>query len=388
MIHIKRNICLVAVSCTLLAGIPLQGVAQTGRTAKVQATQNHKITVSGTVLDKTTNDPLIGVSVVVKGVANAGTITDMDGKFTLKLPYAEAPLVFSYLGYQPQEIVPGAKKELTVLLQEDTKALQEVVVVGYTKQRKETMIGSVATITTKDLTQSPTANINNALAGRLPGLIVNQYAGGEPGVDQSELFIRGKATYGNQSAIVIVDGIERDMSYLAPDEIETFTILKDASATAAYGIRGANGVIVITTKRGKAAEKATVNLKASIGINQPIGFPEYLGSADYATLYNEARLNDAKMTGADISSLNLFSQQAIVWDMTGIIMILPSNPVCRKMSASPFVEVRTRYVIMYWPITFHKAVTTNIRMPVNMTRKPSSPVTTSVRTSISTLIVI
>ena len=173
------------------------------------------------------------------------------------------------------------------------------------------MIGSVATITTKDLTQSPTANINNALAGRLPGLIVNQYAGGEPGVDQSELFIRGKATYGNQSAIVIVDGIERDMSYLAPDEIETFTILKDASATAAYGIRGANGVIVITTKRGKAAEKATVNLKASIGINQPIGFPEYLGSADYATLYNEARLNDAKMTGADISSLNLFSQQAI-----------------------------------------------------------------------------
>ena len=311
MIHIKRNICLVAVSCTLLAGIPLQGVAQTGRTAKVQATQSNKITVSGTVLDKTTNDPLIGVSVVVKGVANAGTITDMDGKFALKLPYAEAPLVFSYLGYQPQEIVPGAKKELTVLLQEDTKALQEVVVVGYTKQRKETMIGSVATITTKDLTQSPTANINNALAGRLPGLIVNQYAGGEPGVDQSELFIRGKATYGNQSAIVIVDGIERDMSYLAPDEIETFTILKDASATAAYGIRGANGVIVITTKRGKAAEKATVNLKASIGINQPIGFPEYLGSADYATLYNEARLNDAKMTGADISSLNLFSQQAI-----------------------------------------------------------------------------
>ncbi|WP_342382700.1 TonB-dependent receptor [Bacteroides ovatus] len=311
MIHIKRNICLVAVSCTLLAGIPLQGVAQTGRTAKVQATQSNKITVSGTVLDKATNDPLIGVSVVVKGVANAGTITDMDGKFTLKLPYAEAPLVFSYLGYQPQEIVPGAKKELTVLLQEDTKALQEVVVVGYTKQRKETMIGSVATITTKDLTQSPTANINNALAGRLPGLIVNQYAGGEPGVDQSELFIRGKATYGNQSAIVIVDGIERDMSYLAPDEIETFTILKDASATAAYGIRGANGVIVITTKRGKAAEKATVNLKASIGINQPIGFPEYLGSADYATLYNEARLNDAKMTGADISSLNLFSQQAI-----------------------------------------------------------------------------
>ena len=148
MKHIRRNICLMAVSCVLLASAPTQSMAQTGRTARTQASQNQKITVSGTVLDKTTNEPLIGVSVVVKGVANAGTITDMDGKFTLKLPYAEAPLVFSYLGYQPQEIIPGAKKELTVLLQEDTKALQEVVVVGYTKQRKETMVGSVATITT------------------------------------------------------------------------------------------------------------------------------------------------------------------------------------------------------------------------------------------------
>lgn len=106
----------MAVSCALLAGIPVQSMAQTGRAARTQASQNNKITISGTVLDKTTNDPLIGVSVVVKGVANAGTITDMDGKFTLKLPYAEAPLVFSYLGYQPQEIVPGAKKDLTVLL--------------------------------------------------------------------------------------------------------------------------------------------------------------------------------------------------------------------------------------------------------------------------------
>lgn len=381
----------MAVSCALLAGIPVQSMAQTGRAARTQASQNNKITISGTVLDKTTNDPLIGVSVVVKGVANAGTITDMDGKFTLKLPYAEAPLVFSYLGYQPQEIVPSAKKDLTVLLQEDTKALQEVVVVGYTKQRKETMVGSVATITTKDLTQSPTANINNALAGRLPGLVVNQYAGGEPGVDQSELFIRGKATYGNQSAIVIVDGIERDMSYLAPDEIETFTILKDASATAAYGIRGANGVIVITTKRGKAAEKATVNLKASVGINQPIGFPEYLGSADYATLYNEARLNDAKMTGADISSLNLFSQQAIDnfrrakgdnsdglgydWDYYDFAF-KPGMQEDVSLSIRGGTDKVRYYVLANY---FHRAVTTNIRMPVNIIRRPDLPVTTSVR---------
>lgn len=299
----------MTVSCALLAGIPAQVMAECETVKEIS--QSKKVTITGVVLDKATNIPLIGVSVIMKGSTNTGTVTDIDGKFSISLPYAEAPLVFSYLGYQPQEVIPGTGKELKILLNEDTKALQEVVVVGYTKQRKETMVGSVATITTKDLTQSPTANINNALAGRLPGLIVNQYAGGEPGVDQSELFIRGKSTYGNQGAIVIVDGIERDMSYLAPDEIETFTILKDASATAAYGIRGANGVIVITTKRGKAAEKATVNLKASVGINQPIGFPEYLGSADYAILYNEAKLNDAKMTGADISSLSLFSQEAI-----------------------------------------------------------------------------
>ena len=310
MINLKRNICLLAVSAAFLPGFQVQGAAEAAE-VRSAVVQSSKVTVTGTVLDEKTKEPLIGVAVIVKGVKNTAAITDLDGKFSIGLPYAEAPLIFSYLGYQPQEIIPGDRSNLTVLLVEDTQALQEVVVVGYTTQRKETMIGSVATITTKELTQSPAANINNALAGRLPGLIVNQYAGGEPGVDQSEIFIRGKATYGDQSAIVIVDGIERDMSYLAPDEIETFTILKDASATAAYGIRGANGVIVITTKRGKAAEKATVNLKASVGINQPIGFPEYLGSADYATLYNEARMNDALMTGADVSTLNLFSQQAI-----------------------------------------------------------------------------
>ena len=307
--YIRKNICLAAMVCAFLLGVPT-GVSAQDNAVKEQSTSN-KIRVSGTVLDKKTKDPLIGVSVMVKGVSKTAAITDIDGKFSVVVPYTEASLVFSYLGYQPVEFALEGRTNITVDMQEDSEALQEVVVVGYTKQRKETMVGSVATITTKELTQSPAANINNALAGRLPGLVVNQYAGGEPGVDQSELFIRGKATYGDQGAIVIVDGIERDMSYLAPEEIETFTILKDASATAAYGIRGANGVIVITTKRGKAAEKATVNFKASVGVNQPIGFPDYLGSADYATLYNEARLNDAKMTNSDISDLKLFSQQAI-----------------------------------------------------------------------------
>ncbi|WP_211229749.1 SusC/RagA family TonB-linked outer membrane protein [Olivibacter sitiensis] len=267
-------------------------------------------TISGIVIDSTTKVPIPGVSIVVKGTKISQT-TDVNGAYSIQVPYEDAVLTFSFIGYQPEEVSLRGRNSVNVALVEDTKALQEVVVVGYTTQKKENLVGAVSTITSKDLVQSPTANINNMLAGRLPGLIANQYSGGEPGVDRSEIFIRGKATYGDQSPIVIIDGIERDMSYLAPDEIETFTILKDASSTAPFGIRGANGVIVITTKRGKADDKATVDFRSSVGINSPTKLPSLLGSADYATLYNEALINDATRDGTNIGSLNLFSDDAI-----------------------------------------------------------------------------
>lgn len=273
----------------------------------VVETSQQAITITGQVVDNL-GDPLPGVNVAVKGL-NTGTSTDIDGRYSVNVPYANAILVFSYVGFQPQEIPLVGKKILNVILVEDTKALEEVVVVGYSTQRKATITGSVATITTKDLKQSPTANLTNALAGRMPGLMANQFSGGEPGVDRSDIRIRGVGTYGNKSPIMIVDGVERDMSYLSAEEIETFTILKDASATAAYGVRGANGVIVVTTKRGKAQEKATVNFKASFGTNNPVKFPTYLGSADYATLYNEAVINTNP--GVDPSTLTLFSQESI-----------------------------------------------------------------------------
>ncbi len=302
----KLGIYLLTISFLILFAIPAHAYYSVD-----EITQEKGITITGIILDETTGEPLIGASVLVKGIEGAGTITDIDGKFTIQVPYAEASLVASYIGYNPKEIALEGRRTVTLKLIEDTKALQEVIVVGYTKQRKETLIGSVSTITTKDLRQSPTANINNALAGRLPGLIATQFNGGEPGVDISSIYIRGKATYGDQNPIIIVDGVERDMSYISADEIESFTILKDASATAAYGIRGANGVIVITTKRGQAQEKATVSLKVSCGVNVPSNIPEYLGSADYATLYNEAMINDALKNGSDISGLTLFSQEAI-----------------------------------------------------------------------------
>ena len=265
------------------------------------------VKVKGKVTDQN-GETLPGVNIIVKGTTT-GVITDVDGNFEIVAPYANASLIFSYIGYQPVELKLEGKKDVKVTLVEDSKALEEVVVIGYTTQRKATMTGSVATITTKDLKQSPTANLNNALAGRMPGLMVNQFSGGEPGVDRADLNIRGMGTYGDKSPIIIVDGVERTMSFLAPEEIETFSILKDASATAPYGVRGANGVIIITTKRGKAQERASVNFKASVGVSSPVKFPEYLGSADYATLYNEAILNDHP--GADPATLSLFSNDAI-----------------------------------------------------------------------------
>ena len=296
-----------------LASVPFASISADSHSKAVTEFQQSAIRIKGKVIDKQSKESLIGASVTVKGVSS-GTVTDVDGNFTVNVPYAEAVLVVSYIGYQPVEYPLKGQKDVVIALTEDSKALEEVVVVGYTKQRKETMVGAVATITTKDLAQSPTANINNALAGRLPGLIANQYKGGEPGVDKAEVFIRGKSTFNDQSPIIIVDGVERDMSYLSADEIETFTILKDASATAQYGIRGANGVVVITTKRGQANERATVNFKAAYGINNAVKFPSYLGSADYAELYNEATINDARMNGlsdSEISKLNLFTDEAI-----------------------------------------------------------------------------
>ncbi|NWJ50428.1 MAG: TonB-dependent receptor [Bacteroidetes bacterium] len=268
-----------------------------------------KFKVTGTVVSAKSFETLIGVTVKEKGTSTA-TVTDVNGAFTIFVSSPKAILEVSYMGFEKQEIAVNNTSQFTIKLVESIKTLDEVVVVGYGSQKKVTVVGAITSISTKELRQSPTTNLSNALAGRMSGMMVNQFSGGEPGVDQSSVFVRGMSTYntGNnaQSPIVIVDGIERDFQYLNPEEVETFSILKDASSTAVYGIRGANGVILVTTRRGKQMEKANVTFKASTGVSSPIKFPDYLGSADYATLYNEARLNDdPKTTSA------LFSQAQI-----------------------------------------------------------------------------
>lgn len=265
------------------------------------------VPIAGQILDEK-GEPIPGVSILVKGTTR-GVTTNRDGRFSLSVPSTASVLVISSVGYQKQEVTVGNQTVLRVALQPDNQYLNEVVVIGFGTQRKATVTGSLATITTRDLEQSPTANLTNALAGRLPGLFANQFSGGEPGVDRSDIYIRGLGTYGNTAPIVIIDGLERSMDYLAPSEIETFSILKDASSTAPFGVRGANGVILITTKRGKVQDRAQVNFKSSFGVNQPVKFPTYLGSADYAQLYNEAIINNNP--GVNPSTLNLFSEGAI-----------------------------------------------------------------------------
>lgn len=251
------------------------------------------IVIKGRIIDQN-GKALSGVTVSIVG-EKGGVYTNDSGYYSITAP-DNGLLSFTYVGFRTETLpVKKTATTLNVILNSAVTSLDDVVVVGYGSQKKVTVVGAVTSIGTAELRQSPTTNLSNALAGRMPGLMVNQFSGGEPGVDLSEVFIRGIATYSSGAAqrpIVIVDGIERDFQYLNPEEVETFSILKDASSTAVFGVRGANGVILVTTRRGRIMDKATVTLKASNGISSPVKFPKYLGSADYAMLYNEAILND------------------------------------------------------------------------------------------------
>ena len=349
--------------CLGEAAVASPGKADAAPAAQAQSS---KLTVKGFVKDDK-GDPMIGVTLIVKGT-NFGTVSNADGSYSIDVPYGGATLMVSYIGYAPQEINVNNRTKIDITLLEDSKALEEVVVVGYNVQKKETITGSIATITTKDLKQSPTANINNALAGRMPGLLVNQFSGGEPGNDAAQLNIRGISTYGQSGVIMIVDGIERDMSYLAPDEIETFTILKDASATAPYGIRGANGVIVVTTKRGRKGEKPTVDFKASVGISEPItprSRPTRLRSSRRRRSTTTAAPKATTPTG---------------WVTTGIISTMRSSPRYCRITASRYAAARTAPATSSWEATTSRAATTSTPTPTTPTIScaiTSAPTSTS-----------
>lgn len=262
--------------------------------AQVQAQNKNKqqttVTVSGTVYDEF-NEPIPGANVFLKDKPGTGAATDLDGKFSLKGVHMNDVLTISFLGYEKQNIRIDSKldlKNVQVRLEPSTNTLDETVVVGLGSQRKISMVGAVTTVDVKDL-QVPATSIPNMLGGRVPGVISLQKSG-EPGKNISEFWIRGIGTFGaNQGALVLIDGLEGDLSQIDPADIESFSVLKDASATAVYGTRGANGVVLVTTKRGKE-DKLQITGRVNLTVSHLQNMPEYLGAYEYAQLANEAKL--------------------------------------------------------------------------------------------------
>ena len=243
--------------------------------------------MEGLITDKE-GEPVIGASVFLKGTSN-GTVSNVDGQFALEVP-DNAVLAVSYIGYAPMEVVVKGRSNLKITMREDNaQSLNEVVVVGYGKQKKASVTAAIASVTTKDLVQTPQANVSNMLVGKMPGLIAVQRSGA-PGEDASNLLVRGVSTFTDNSApLVMIDGVERpNFDGIDPNEIESVNILKDASATAIYGVRGANGVVLITTRKGQLGQPH-LSYSGNVALQQPTAQPHYLNSADYATLYNEAQ---------------------------------------------------------------------------------------------------
>ena len=246
--------------------------------------QSKPISVSGTVTDSE-KVPLIGVGVMVQGTT-IGSSTDLDGHFYIDVPSKESVLEFSYLGYKTQEIPVGSKISFNIVLYEDSSELDGVVVTGYGHQKRLSVIGSVETIDPGELQTGSTRSLSNNLAGQLAGVIAFKPSG-EPGYDDSNFWIRGIASFsGNTSPLVLVDGVERNLNDIDPAEIESFSVLKDASASAMYGVRGANGVILINTKRGTVAPPS-VDFRVEQSVQTPTKIPQFIGAAEYMALLND-----------------------------------------------------------------------------------------------------
>ena len=246
-----------------------------------------RLTVTGQVTEKGTGEPVIGVTVLLKGEGR-GTTTDIDGFYTLKDVPSDATLVFSFVGMKTVELMVGSRSVINVGMEEDTKLIDEVVVVGYGVQRKSDLTGAVASIKNEELQKTAVANVANALQGRVSGVMVS--ANGSPG-GEPEVKIRGIGTTNNSSPLYVVDGMfVNDIGFLNSHDIASMEVLKDASATAIYGSRGANGVIIVTTKQGSKG-RPVLSITGSEGF-QVVGDRLKMCNAEqYAELLNEALVN-------------------------------------------------------------------------------------------------
>lgn len=257
--------------------------------------QSKNIEIKGVVISSADNQPVIGASVKVQDMA-IGVVTDIDGNYVLNVPENATAIEFKYLGLQTQ-IIPFKKNNLDVfkviMMYEDAQQLDDVVVVGFGKQKKESVIGAIQTVKSSELSV-PSSSLTSAFAGKIAGVIAVQRSG-EPGADGANFWIRGVSTFaGPTSPLIVLDGVEvssSELNALAPESIESFSVLKDATATALYGAKGANGVMIITTKSGKDMDKPKINVRVENYFSQPTKIPKLADGVTYMKMYNEGELN-------------------------------------------------------------------------------------------------
>ncbi len=247
------------------------------------------VSISGVVVDRVTNEAVIGATIVVEGTTT-GSVTSYDGGYTISVEPGQT-ITFNYLGYVPQSVKIGANTKVDIFLYEDTEQIDEILVVGYGVQKKSSSVGSIAQVSGEDILKAgSTTSISQAIQGAMPGVVATVNSS-KPGSEDATVYIRGVASWQDSTPLYLVDGVERDINDIDPNEIESLSVLKDASATAVYGVKGANGVILVTTKRGTVS-KPKVNFSTNFGFKKPTNIPEY---ADYVTtmeMWNEAAAND------------------------------------------------------------------------------------------------
>ena len=290
----------------------------------VNASAQGGITVKGKVIDSE-GLPVIGAAVTIKGT-NTGAAADLDGDFTITVPSESTVLEVVSLGYVTETVTVGKQRSITVILRDDSQTIEATVVVAYGTQSKATVTGALKAIDSKALIKAPVADVTNVLAGQLPGVTTVQ-GSGQPGEDYADVFIRGVSTLnsGSTSPLILVDGVERAMNTVDPNEIESLSILKDAASTAVFGVRGANGVIIVTTKRGNAG-KPKIYASSITGVQVPLSYITQCSSYDFARYYNVYQHNDGK------TDENLyFSREAIEAYRTGSDPVMFPNTQWHKL---------------------------------------------------------
>ena len=289
-----------------------------GYSKNILPQQTGKIEVTGTITDEQ-GEPLPGVNIVIKG-STTGVITNADGKYSIYVPNKQTVLIFTFIGYISQEIQVNNQRTLDIQLKEGTQKIEEVVVTAFATQKRVNVTGAISTVSGKDLVTRPVADITSALIGNTPGVSGLQ-ATGEAGRAGTDIRIRGVATYGNATPLVVIDGIEQsaeqaftELNAIDPNEILGISVLKDASSTAVYGIRAANGVIIVTTKRGRIG-KPVVNLSLNYGFTKATQLQEGLSSYEWASMRNEAIMHEMKsFAGTDGLTAFLFDENDL-WKM-------------------------------------------------------------------------